>query len=76
MKKTLFPQVYLKLSLSLFSSGMEAIYSSQKFQPLLFFGLTNGGEKKSSQLGLPWWSSGWASSISLQGVGVRSLIGN
>jgi len=46
MKKTPFPQVYLKLSLSLFSSGMEAIYSSQKFQPWWFFGLTNGGKER------------------------------
>ena len=46
MNKTPFPQIYLKLSLSLFSSGMEAVYSSQKFQPLLLFGLTNGEKKK------------------------------
>ena len=75
MNKTPFPHVYLKLSLSLFSSGMEAINSSQKFQPLLFFGLTNGGGRVVNW-DFPWWPSGWVPFISLQGVGVRSLVGN
>ena len=30
--------------------------------------------KEISDLGIPWWSSGWDSALPLQGPGVRSLV--